>query len=216
MDLFVIRVKKESASCNFKCNSAACTVTNVMVRDQIIFGVSDDDIRRQALHEEWDLDTLIKKGCSLEADTKGTEKIKSGGNVRVKKEEGEYSGIHRTQPKKYSKKYDPTKGKKPSKRTEGTRFEKYPNKSQCCDRCSSTKCKGSKYCPGKEVTCFAFNKKGHYRGAKICKKRGSTRRLKSETETESSATAHRRRIPQPKVKKAAQKVKKNSRSTAGE
>lgn len=31
-----------------------------------------------------------------------------------------------------------------------------------------------------------------------------------------ATTAHRRRIPQPKVKKAAQKVKKNSRSTAGE
>jgi hypothetical protein len=51
-DLFVIRVKRESASCNFKCTSATCTVMNVMVRDQIIFGVSDDDIRRQALHEE--------------------------------------------------------------------------------------------------------------------------------------------------------------------
>ena len=185
-DLFVIRVKKESSSCNFKCTSAACTVTDVMVCDQIIFGTSDYDIRRQALHEEWDLETLIKKGRSLEAATMGAEKIKSGGSVRFKKEEGEYSGARRTQPKKYSKKYDPNKGRPTSKRPGATRSEKHPSTDQRCERCSSTKCKGGKHCAGNAVTCFACNKKGHYRGAKICKKRTSARRLESDSDTDSS------------------------------
>ena len=48
-----------------------------MQRDQIIFGTTDDDIRRQALHNEWNLDDLIKKGRSLEAATAGAEKIKT-------------------------------------------------------------------------------------------------------------------------------------------
>ena len=37
------------------------------------------------------------------------------------------------------------------------------------------------------MTCFACNTKGHYRGAKVCKKRGKTRRLESDSESQSSS-----------------------------
>ena len=50
-DQFVIRTKKESESCAFKCASTTCTVKDTLVRDQIILGTKDDDIRRTALHE---------------------------------------------------------------------------------------------------------------------------------------------------------------------
>ena len=174
-DLFVIRVKKECSSCNFKCASAACTVANTMVRDQIIFGTTNDDIRRVALHEEWDLETLIKKGRSLEAATSGAQKIKSGSNTHSRREEGEYSRVNRTQPKKYSRKYNANKENKSARNKERT----------SCDSCNSSKCGGKKLCPGKNVTCFACNKRGHFKGAKICKQRNSARRLESKSESQS-------------------------------
>ena len=75
-DSFVIRVRQEAQTCNFQCSHDDCTVKDVMIRDQILFGTSDDAIRRQALHDEWDLGTLVTKGRSSEAASKGAEIIK--------------------------------------------------------------------------------------------------------------------------------------------
>ena len=177
-DMFVIRVKQQSRQCNFSCNAEACTVKDTMVRDQIVFGTKDDEIRRQALHEQWDLATLIKKGRSLEAATHGaTEIIKSENGIKIK-QEGEYSGIGRTKPKKYSRKYNQnTKSKREERNLP-------PRKNQC-DTCTSKYCKGKK-CAGKEVTCFACNRRGHFKGASACKKSNYTRRIEeSDSETNS-------------------------------
>jgi hypothetical protein len=74
--MFVIRVKQHSQQCNFSCNAGACTVKDTMIRDQLVLGTKDDEIRRQALHEQWDLTTLIQKGRSLEAATHGASEKK--------------------------------------------------------------------------------------------------------------------------------------------
>ena len=183
-DQFVIRVKTESQGCNFKCESPACTVKDTMCRDQILLGTRDDDIRRQALHEEWSLDTLIKKGRSLEAATQGAEKIKKESNIK-REEEGEYTSMtFRTQPKKYSKRYDPERNRS-SRRKEDEGQKR-------CEKCSSRQCKGKKHCPGNKVTCFTCNQRGHYRGTKACTKHGytRTRRLESENKQPSSDERH--------------------------
>ena len=39
---FSIRVEKEAKHCQFKCSQADCTAESITVRDQIIFGLSDD------------------------------------------------------------------------------------------------------------------------------------------------------------------------------
>ena len=184
-DMFVIRVKKHSQQCNFSCN-ATCTVRDTMVRDQLILGTKDDEIRRQALHEQWDLATLIQKGRSLEAATHGASEIKTEGSTRIKTEEGEYSGIRRTKPKKYSRKYEARNRMPKNKNNEQT------NKS--CDTCSSQYCKGKK-CPGKEVTCFACNKRGHYKGAKVCKNSRNARRLE-DSEDEATETDYEESSPE--------------------
>ena len=159
-DQFVIRTKKESLSCNFKCQSVNCNVNDIMIRDQIILGTKDDDIRRTALHEQWNLNDLIAKGRSLEAATAGAEKIKPD----IKRE----SEVYRTNPKKYSRKF---KSKNNSSASTNSK----------CQSCSNPKCRGDKECPGRKVTCFKCNKKGHFQGAAVCKQnKKSTRRTEDD------------------------------------
>ena len=99
-DLFCIRVKREASGCNFKCTHDDCTVSEVLIRDQILIGTNSSDIQQQALKDEWNLDTLIAKGRSIEASKKGA--------ATIKKEEDYRTEVHRTNrhpPGKYSRKY---------------------------------------------------------------------------------------------------------------
>ena len=142
-DAFVIRVRDDAKSCKFTCRSATCDVAETLTRDQILIGTQDQEIRRQGLHNEWGLEDLISNGRSMEAASKGAIKIKS-----------EPSDIRRTKPGKYSKK-------------RGLRKKQVSEVS--CQTCTNARCNGGKNCYGRSVKCYACNKKGHYKGAKICK-----------------------------------------------
>ena len=48
-----------------------------MTRDQIIVGTLNDDIRKNALNNQWNLETLIKNGRKLGAATTGAKKLTS-------------------------------------------------------------------------------------------------------------------------------------------
>ena len=175
-DSFVIRVRQEAQTCNFQCAHDDCTVKDVLIRDQILFGTVDDTIRRQALHDEWDLTTLITKGRSSEAATKGAQSIKKEGPEE----------ILRTKPGKYSRKYTPRKPDSHRRHTEDT-----PHRKTKCKRCSSPRCEGGKNCPGLKVQCFACGMKGHFKGAEICKekdKRRRARKLEEESSSESEGS----------------------------
>ena len=144
-DAFVIRVRDDAKSCKFKCTAPACDVAQTLIRDQILIGTQDQEIRRQGLHNEWGLEDLINNGRSMEAANKGAIKIKQEPS----------SDVRRTKPGKYSKKKSLRK-----KQAEVT-----------CTTCTNAKCSGNKKCYGRSVTCYACNKKGHYKGAKVCKMR---------------------------------------------
>ena len=47
-DAYTIRVKREAKNCDFKCQSLTCTVIDTMVRDQILFGTRESEIRKTA------------------------------------------------------------------------------------------------------------------------------------------------------------------------
>lgn len=167
-DAFAIRVKREAVNCDFTCN-AACKVRDIMIRDQIVIGTSDDEVRRHALKDQWDLAKLISQGRSLESATKSA--------CIIKKEEVTYeSNVNRTRPGKYSKRN--VKNSRDHK-------ERETSVKSNCYTCSSKTCKGKKSCPAYEMTCFLCNKKGHFRGAKACKNKtaGKSRRLESDTES---------------------------------
>ena len=44
-DLFVNRVKHDAKNCQFSCENAACNIPDIMIRDQIIVGTCNDEIR---------------------------------------------------------------------------------------------------------------------------------------------------------------------------
>ena len=57
--LILNRVKHEAQNCQFSCENANCSVPNIMIRDQIVIGTINDDIRQNALKNQWDLIALI-------------------------------------------------------------------------------------------------------------------------------------------------------------
>ena len=72
---FCNRVEKEAKHCQFKCGDAACTTEATAVRDQIVIGVSQDDIREEALKKSLDLKDLRATGVSIEGASKGAAEI---------------------------------------------------------------------------------------------------------------------------------------------
>ena len=178
-DAFALRVKEEATNCSFKCTAAGCSVMNTLIRDRLIIGTTNDDIRRNALKDQWDLDDLIKNGRSLETATLGAEKIKTDEKPSSSKE------IFRTKPGRYSGKANKPFKSKP-KWTPNQNFQSTNIK---CKFCNNPKCHGDKNCKGKKVECFACGLQGHFQNSAICKKTKqprSTRKVQFESDTEHS------------------------------
>jgi len=154
---FCIRIKRESKNCSFKCGEN-CTVNEVMIKDQILFGTQDADIRKTALKEDWDLPTLLKKGRAMEASNMGA--------AIIKKEPPE--DVKRTKPGKYSKKSSLYKNKGSSSwkkdAPSSSSSSKHGKPHHQCKTCSDHRCDGGNKCRGKNGTCFACQRPGHYMG----------------------------------------------------
>ena len=165
-EAFTIRVKREANNCDFKCNNA-CTVSNTMVRDQILFGTKDTEIRKTALKDQWSLDELLTKGRAIEASDFGAAAIK----------QEPVEDIKRTKPGKYSRKNKYPSQKKGNSSRFGNSQKEDPSKTRGsrCTKCSSARCDEGKGCPAAKVTCFACGKPGHFRGAEVCKKKFTRR-----------------------------------------
>ena len=87
---FCNRVEAEAKHCNFKCTSAACTSEKVAVRDQVIIGTSDTNIRDEALKQSWDLIQLRQEGMEMESAARSGAQISGDGN-NVLNKIGKYS-----------------------------------------------------------------------------------------------------------------------------
>ena len=94
-----------------------------MIRDQIVVGTLNEDIRNNALKNNWELDDLVKNSRQL-----GAAKI---GASKIIKDDLSIGTIQRVKPKKYS-----TNDEKQKTRN-------YKDKRKCMT-CSSKSCKGEK------------------------------------------------------------------------
>ena len=121
-------MKREACLCSFSSASNTCSVSQTLVRDQIIIGTSNDEIRRAALKDQWDLNKLLSQGRSLESADLGVSVIK-------KEETSEFGtcSVTRTKPGKYSRK------SRPRESNSYKETSKEP-----CSTCSSRKCLGKK------------------------------------------------------------------------
>ena len=178
-DAFTIRVKREAAQCDFKCASQTCNVKDTLIRDQIIIGTTNSEVRKNALKNQWQLNDLIKNGRALEAATWGAEQIKQ-------EQAATAASVSRIkQPGKYSRKNNRNK-------IQPTQF-KTSNKDNSthtdCTTCSSKFCKGGKHCTAQGRECFDCGKEGHFRGASSCKnkKKPSSRRVSNKVQSSDSS-----------------------------
>jgi hypothetical protein len=173
-EAFTIRVKREANNCDFKCTAARCTVSDTMVRDQILFGTRDAEIRKNALKEQWQLADLLTNGRAIEASDIGAATIK---------QEPLNDEIRRTKPGRYSRKH---KSNQKNTSRYGQNQNDYNPKSKC-KKCSSTRCEGGKQCPASKGSCFTCGKSGHFRGAELCKQKSTRRRSRRVGEGDSSS-----------------------------
>ena len=79
---FCNRVALQAKHCNFNCESRQCTTEETAVRDQIIIGLKDNEIRQDALKRSWNLESLRKEGMKIESASHGGAEI-SGENGDV-------------------------------------------------------------------------------------------------------------------------------------
>ena len=172
-DVFVNRIKHEAESCQFKCANDTCNDPSIMIRDQIVIGTTNAEIRNKALKNQWELDDLVKHGRQLEAATHSAQRI-----VGDKADEQPISCVKK--PGRYSKKWN--------KNVDENRNQKMDCNNQC-QNCSSRSCQGNRKCQAYHLECFNCHKKGHFRRAKICKftyKKRNARRVESNSDTSSS------------------------------
>ncbi len=86
---FCNRVENEAKHCQFHCESTNCTALSTAVRDQIVIGISSEEIREEALKNAWELGLLRKEGMRLESAAKGASEI--SGEGKINKVYGKYS-----------------------------------------------------------------------------------------------------------------------------
>ena len=171
-DVFCNRVKQDAKSCDFTCG-AACTVRDTLIRDRIVIGTTDDQIRKNALKEEWALTDLITSGRKIEAATHGAQRMKEELKQEVKQEPGGTSGVQRTRAGKYSRKGGNGQKKKQ------------------CQNCSNRSCLGGKKCFAFGKECFECHKENHMKGSAACKGREDSRKESSRKKKSRSDSARR-------------------------
>ena len=147
---FCNRVEKEARHCQFSCDNEACTALAIAVRDQIIIGMSSEEIREESLKNSWDLASLRKEGMRLESAAKSASEI--SGEGKINKVYGKYSR------------------KNPNRKQSLPASSK--NKQTTCFFCGIAGRRQdilihAKECPAKKSVCSKCDRTGHY--ATVCK-----------------------------------------------
>ena len=88
-------MKSEAKNCNFQCQSDTCNVSETLIQDQSITGVSDKEFRKNALKEEWTLQQLEDHGRRTEAAALGAAALTDNSYVKISKTAGKYSKKYR-------------------------------------------------------------------------------------------------------------------------
>ena len=136
---FCTRVEAEGKNCHFcECTGNDCTAEEYAMRDQIVVGTHNEQIREAAMLKDWDLKTLRSKGMKIESAASGEEKM-SHANIINKLGAYSYKNVHK---RKDSKKSD-----KPGSK---------------CYRCGERFSRDHlKKCKGLHAKCTNCHRKGH-------------------------------------------------------
>ena len=159
-------MKNEAKNCNFKCQSDTFNVSETLIRDQIIIGVSDKDFRKNALKKEWTLQQLEDHGRRTEAAALGAAVLTDNIYVKISKIAGKYSKKYRNKENLYASKKD-------------NQSESHTKDSFVCFRCGCRHC-NQDYYPAKRSICHLCKGKGHWVGSIMCPGTSEKSGLKSK------------------------------------
>ena len=81
-------MEKEANHCQFNRTHKECTLKNVAIRDQIVIGQINDEIRQESPKNAWNLKDLRGSGARIENACKGASEI--SGQTAINKV-GKYS-----------------------------------------------------------------------------------------------------------------------------
>ena len=161
---FCNRVGKEAKHCQFTCDSEQCTAEKTAIRDQIVIGTINDEIREEALKKSWPLDSLRSEGMRMESASKSASAIAGDASLNRM---GKYSF-------KNMKKKDEGGSKKVNCFFCGTEVE------------AKNIAAHSRKCPAKSATCGKCKKVGHV--SKVCKSEAAIQEVSTEvSDNEDSA-----------------------------
>ena len=153
---FCNRVGKEAKHCQFTCDSEHCTAEKTAIRDQIVIGTINDEIREEALKKSWLLDSLKSEGMRIESASKSASTIAGDASLNRM---GKYSI-------KSMKKKDEGGSKKVNCFFCGTEVE------------AKNIAEHSRKCPAKTATCGKCKKLGHV--SKVCKSEAAIQEVSTE------------------------------------
>ena len=194
---FCNRISKEAKHCQFNCRHADCTAEETAIRDQIIIGTAEPNIREEALLRSWNLQQLRQEGMKMESACKSGAEITGDAIHRV----GKYS-------------FSNLKNKKTS--PQGVDGKPQPKREPiscyyCGNQIVSSIAKHRAECPAKSVKCHNCGKTGHF--AKLCQSRKAVRQndIEKDSGTNGNEESHAsytinifrtkksNRLPQPKL-----------------
>lgn len=143
---FCNRVEAEAKHCDFKCDSGNCTAENTAIRDQILIGTNNCDIRDEALKQSWKLSELRQEGMKMESAARSGAQISNESSLnRI----GKYSYSHMK------------KGLE-SRNTRNEEKQTSINCYNCGGKVAGSISKHKKQCSARTHTCGKCAKKGHF------------------------------------------------------
>ena len=152
---FCSRVEAEAKHCRFKCDDQNCNAEETAIRDQILIGTTNNEIRDEALKQSWGLNDLRTEGMKMESAARSGAQIS---NEQILNKVGKYKFSNKTSQKK--------------------------NVSITCYNCgnniSGSIIKHKAQCPAKTHTCNKCQRKGHYE--KVCRSKSVNSMVTKEEE----------------------------------
>ena len=181
---FCNRIEAEAKHCDFKC-SPHCTVDKKIIRNQILYGTSNDKIREEAIKRSWDLENLRKEGMQMESAARGSAMI-SGETAAVNKL-GNYAYS------KLKQNMDKNTNNGVQKQSNTNKKQKTYNCYNCGEKVSGSIYKHKENCAAVHHICGNCNKQGHFES--VCKRKCSNvNAVKDEEDEENVAVINLFRI----------------------
>ena len=141
-------------------------VSETLIRNQIIIGVSDEDFRKNALKEEWTLQQLEDHERRTEAAAIGAAALTDNSHVKISKIAGKYSKKYRNKENLHASKKD-------------NQSESHTKGSFVCFSWGRHRY-NQDYCPAKKSICHLCKGNGQWAGLIVCSGTSEKSDLKSK------------------------------------